>query len=159
MSFDIKLYQNTEARNKVTKNISGGSNFNGTLRTDSDITTPTIMLEADASDVCGYNYAYIPAFKRYYYIKNVNAYRSGLCIVSMTVDVLKTFSQAILNSSCIITRSGKSADAIYSLPDDSYPIKQSETTHVIAYPELYSNTDPAKAQSLILVMTGINPKT
>lgn len=153
------LYQMTQEKNRIKKNVSGGVKFEGTLRADSDIVNPSIMVEASANTVCGYNYAYIPDFKRYYFINNTNAYRTGLSIISCTVDVLTSFQTTILNSNCIISRSSRSGDTevYFDLPDDRFPVKQSETTHVISYPELYSNTDPTKAQSLILVMTGITP--
>ena len=155
----IYLINMNQEKNKISKSISYAKTITGTLKDGSDVVNPSILVEQTVTDVCGYNYAYIPEFKRYYFINNVSSFRNTLTVISMTVDVLKTYESTILNSLCIITRSGKSADAIYSLPDDRYPVKQSETTHVIAYPELYSNTDPLKAQSLILVMTGINPST
>ena len=153
----IYLYQMIQERNRIKKNISGGAKFEGTIRADSDVVNPSVMIEASANTVCGYNYAYIPDFKRYYFINNVNAYRTGLSIVSCTVDVLTSFQTTITGSNCIISRSSRTGDAMFNLPDERFPVKQSETSHVIAYPELYSNTDPTKAQSLILVMTGITP--
>lgn len=155
----IYLYQMTQEKNRVTKTVNGGRDFEGTLRADSDVVNPSILIEAPVNTVCGYNYMYIPEFKRYYFINNVNAYRTGLSLVTATVDVLMSFSSSILNSNCIITRSSKSGDQEFALPDDRFPILQSEKTHVIGYSELYSNTDPTKAQSLILIMTGITPST
>ena len=159
MSMTITLYNMTDEKNKINKNISGGRDFTGTLRSDADVVNPAIRIEVSADVVCGYNYAYIPAFKRYYFIKNVNAYRDDLTVVTLAVDVLTTFKSSILNSKCILSRSSKGGDAMYDLPDERLPVKQSATTHVFLYDELYSNTDPLKAQSLILVLTGINPST
>lgn len=155
----IYLYQMTQEKNRVTKTVTGGREFEGTLRADSDVVNPSILIEAPVNTVCGYNYMYIPEFKRYYFINNVNAYRTGLSLVTATVDVLMSFSSSILNSNCIITRSSKAGDQEFALPDDRFPVLQSEATHVIGYSELYSNTDPTKAQSLILIMTGITPST
>lgn len=160
-NFDIYLYYMTDEKNKVNKTLGTGAKFTGTLRADADITNPSIAFNVSADAICGYNYAYIPVFKRYYFIKNVNTYRDGISIVSMTVDVLKSFASTIMNSTCIISRSSNPTDwnKNFALPDDRFPIKQSQTTHVISYPELYSNTDPLKAQSLILVLTGISPSS
>ena len=153
----IQLCKMTQERNKVTKNFTADAEFTGTLRDGTDVVNPSIMIETSVNSICGYNYAYIPAFKRYYFINNVSSYRNSLSVISMTVDVLKTYQSTILNSTAILTRSSDPNDALFNMPDDRYPVLQSETTHVIAYPELYSNSDPTKAQSLIIVMTGITP--
>lgn len=153
----IQLINMTQEKNKVTKTVSAGISITGTLRDGTDVINPSIMVEKTVDSICGYNYAYIPAFKRYYFINNVSSFRNSLSVISMTVDVLKSYESTILNSKAIITRSSKAGDPIFSLPDERLPVKQSDTTHIYAYPELYSNTDPLKAQSLILVLTGINP--
>lgn len=155
----ITLYNMTDEKNKINKNIPSGRDFTGTLRSDADVVNPAIRIEAPADAVCGYNYAYIPAFKRYYFIKNVNAYRDDLSVITLAVDVLTTFQSSILNSKCILSRSSRGGDAMYDLPDERLPVKQSATTHVFLYDELYSNVDASKAQSLILVLTGINPSS
>lgn len=159
MSFNIILYNMTDERNKINKTLSGGKTFPGILRTDCDIMNPVIRVEASADEICGYNYAFIDDFKRWYFVKNVNAYRDDVSVITLAVDVLYTYKNAILNSQCIISRSSRGSDAMFNLPDERLPVKQSAQTHVFTYPELYSNTDPTKAQSLILVLTGINPST
>ena len=56
----------------------------------------------EANNLTGFNYAYIPIFNRYYYIENIESYRTGLWIVKMKVDVLESHKASILNLDCII---------------------------------------------------------
>ena len=157
MSFTINLGTYTGEKNKVNKKVSWDWSNSGTLKEGSDIINPAILLEAYADEVCGYNYAYIPAFKRWYFIQNTESFRSGLTVVTMTVDVLMSYKEAIMNSTAIITRSSKNGDQQFDLPDERYPVKQSEKTYVIPFDSLYSNdVDPTKGQSMILIMTGID---
>ena len=153
----IQLINMTQEKNKVTKNVTAGISIPGTLRDGTDVVNPSILVEKTVESICGYNYAYIPEFKRYYFINNISSFRNSLSVISMTVDVLRTYQSTILNSNVIIVRSSDSNDSLFNMPDDRYPVLQSETSHVIAYPTLYSNSDPTKAQSLIIVMTGITP--
>jgi hypothetical protein len=153
----VNLTNYTGEKNLINKNVSFAASLTGTLREGSDVVNPSIMIEAPANAVCGFNYAYIPEFKRYYFIQNCTAFRNNLTILTMTVDVLFTYKESILNSPAVIVRSSKFGDAVHSLPDDRYPIKQSDTTHVITFDSLYdANAEAGKGETMILVMTGID---
>lgn len=155
MTITLGNYQGE--KNKINKEFASGWSESGTLREGSDILNPSVLIEASPDTICGFNYAYIPEFKRWYYIQNVSAFRTGLTIVSLTVDVLMTYKECIMNSSAIITRSSRMGDSVMSLPDDRFPIKQSDTTHVVTFDSLYDNSSsPGKGQTMILVMTGID---
>src|SRR5699024_8337740 len=45
-----------------------------------------------------YNYAYIPAFERYYFIENITLQSNNINVLTLKVDVLKTYENEILNS-------------------------------------------------------------
>lgn len=60
------------------------------------------MLNADNPTV--YNYAYIPAFSRYYFINKIESYRTGLFILTMSVDVLETYKTEIKGMLAIIDK-------------------------------------------------------
>ena len=153
----IQLARYIGEKNKINKSVSFSVTLSGTLRESSDVINPSIIIESPVDAVCGFNYAYIPEFKRYYFIQNCAAYRADLTILSLAVDVLFTYKETILNSPAVIVRSSKTGDAVHSLPDERYPVKQSETTHTITFDSLYSNeSDPTKGQTMILIMTGID---
>lgn len=153
----IQLLNMTDEKNKINKKYSVGMELEGELRDGADVINPAIIVQQSVNNVCGFNYAYIPAFKRYYYINNVQSYRTSLSVISMTVDVLMTYKETILTANSIIVRSSKIGEGVLSLPDERFPVKQSDTTHVVAYNSLYADSsNPGKGQTMILVMTGID---
>ena len=98
---NILLYKTTNANNDLNKTISDKVELVGALREASSIIAPSILIQ---SNPIGYNYAYIPEFGRYYYIKNITAFRKGAYIVDLKCDVLMTFREEILNMSGIVSR-------------------------------------------------------
>ena len=98
---EILLYKTTNANNDLNKTISNKVELVGALRDASSIIAPSILIQ---SNPIGYNYAYIPEFGRYYYIKNITAYRKGAFIVDLKCDVLMSFKEEILNMSGIVSR-------------------------------------------------------
>lgn len=156
----IQLASYDGEKNRIQKQVSFTVNLEGTLRESSDVVNPSILVESPVDAICGFNYAFIPEFQRYYFIQNFTAFRTGLTIITMSVDVLFTYKESILNSPAIIVRSSRTGDGIFSLPDDRYPIKQSETTHVITFESLYdADAQAGKGQTAILIMTGIDKPT
>lgn len=99
---DITLYQNISENNRVGKTLINAQTFTGNLRQSTSIINPFIMLNADNPTV--YNYAYIPAFNRYYFINKIEAYRTGLFILTMSVDVLETYKTEIKRMLAIIDK-------------------------------------------------------
>lgn len=97
---DIKLYHNSSPSNKIGKTLNSEVTLSGSLRDSSKIVNPSILVEA--SSVSGYDYAYIPSFDRYYFIKEKTSYRTGLWVLDMEVDVLETYANDIKALDCII---------------------------------------------------------
>ena len=98
---NILLYKTTNANNDLNKTISDKVELVGTLRDASSVITPSILIQ---NNPIGYNYAYIPEFGRYYYIKNITAFRKAAYIIDLKCDVLMTFREEILNMSGIVSR-------------------------------------------------------
>lgn len=98
---NILLYKTTNANNDLNKTISDKVELVGALRDASSIIAPSILIQ---SNPIGYNYAYIPEFGRYYYIKNITAFRKGAYIIDLKCDVLMSFKDEILNMSGIVSR-------------------------------------------------------
>lgn len=98
---NILLYKTTNANNDLNKTISDKVELVGALRDASSIIAPSILIQ---SNPIGYNYAYIPEFGRYYYIKNITAFRKGAYIVDLKCDVLMSFKDEILEMSGIVSR-------------------------------------------------------
>ena len=98
---NILLYKTTNANNDLNKTISDKVELVGALRDSSSIIAPSILIQ---SNPIGYNYAYIPEFGRYYYIKNITAFRTKAYILDLKCDVLMSFKEEILNMSGIVSR-------------------------------------------------------
>lgn len=154
---NIHLGYYNDEKNRINKNVSFSIDIPGTLREASDVVNPSIMIEASVDAVCGFNYAYIPEFQRYYFIQNCTAFRNSLTVINLTVDVLYTYKESIMNSPAVIVRTSKVSGEKPALPDERYPILQSETTHVITFESLYdADAQANKGETMILVMTGID---
>lgn len=106
---EITLYINHSEVNKIRKSITGGETLAGTLRNESNVIAPTIVIKH--TNPTGFNYAYIPVFHRYYFINEIMSIRNGLWNMKLNSDPLMSFSGEILNCSVILnetTETGKS---------------------------------------------------
>ena len=103
MSFTINFYHMRDPKNKINKSLSSVYSITGNLRNESDVVNPTILVESNIP-ING-NYAYIELFQRYYFVTEMRQIRTGLWEIHLHTDVLKTFSEGILGSPCIVARS------------------------------------------------------
>lgn len=98
---EILLYKTTDANNDLNKTISDKLTLVGALRDSSSIVAPSILIQTNP---IGYNYAYISEFGRYYYIKNITAFRKNAWLIDLKCDVLMSFKDEILEMSGIVSR-------------------------------------------------------
>lgn len=104
MSFSIILQLNSSESNRVTKDIATLQTLNGTLRQETSIIDPVIIIETDLSQVVTCNYLSIPTFARSYFVNNIRSIRNGLVEFTCHVDVLSSFAEQIKANSAIIKR-------------------------------------------------------
>ena len=125
----INLYNNKSPKKKIGKNITLVKGMTGTLRKECDIINPSIEIENAGAIVA--NYAYIPDFERYYFITKITSVRNGLWRIDMHVDVRESFSEAIKNNKCILSRSSGYYNMY--LEDNMLPLTQDEfnTTYAL----------------------------
>ena len=91
---NIKLFYNSSDNRCIKKTLQGEFNVTGNLRDEASIISPVIVIQSETP--IRFNYAYIPDFKRYYYINNVESVRTGIWRVYMEVDPLMSFKTDIL---------------------------------------------------------------
>ena len=115
---EIKLYKTSSPRKKLVKDLTDGITLTGTLRGQSSIMSPSLQIQDIA--VIGYNYCYIPDFGRYYYINGINALRTNLYEVSLGIDVLMTYADAIKGNAAIIDKVQPQKGAMPYINDGSY---------------------------------------
>jgi len=89
----ITMYKNFSDNNVISKTLGQPITLTGNLRNESNVINPNIRIEVDNPAL--YNYAYIPEFGRYYYITDMRSIRTNLWELSMHVDVLMSFADAI----------------------------------------------------------------
>lgn len=86
----ILLYNNSSPRNKISKALTQVGVLAGTLRDETNIVSPTIRISGAVFP--DFNYAQIPDFNRYYYLKDVRSVRSGIWDISLQSDPLMSFN-------------------------------------------------------------------
>lgn len=133
MAFDITLYNFQKDTNSTKVPADAGTGFQCLMITGSSVIAPTVQL--DAADLTGYNYAYIPAFHRYYFIRDCR-YSAGFWDIDLTCDVLATYKAAIGGSDLYILRSSAEFDG--NIQDNYYP----PTAEVVYSSELYTTHEP-----------------
>ena len=79
------------------------------MKTSSSIVNPVIDIKVGSNEIPEYNYAYIQAFKRYYYVTDV-VYDIGIWTLTLSVDVLATYKSDITNSRQYVLRSESNYD-------------------------------------------------
>lgn len=92
---------------KIDKGISDSqwlSLGTGSLRNPSNVIDPVILTERNLID---FNYVSIPAFNRYYFVKEIRMVRDNLMEISLHVDVLYSFASGILQCTAIAHRTAK----------------------------------------------------
>ena len=115
---EIKLYKTSSPRKKLVKDLTNGITLVGTLRAQSSVMAPTFTVQDTA--VVGYNYCYIPDFGRYYYINGINALRSNLFELSLGIDVLMTYAEAIRSNAAIVDKVQPQYAAMPYINDGSF---------------------------------------
>ena len=102
---EIRLYHTTSPDNRMVKYLTNASVMQGNLRDTSNIVNPIILVERDLTQMADvYNYAYIPEFRRYYFITDMQSYRNNFVLLSLSVDVLFSFRNEILNNVAIVDK-------------------------------------------------------
>lgn len=99
---EIKLYISSDETNKINKTITNEIVLTGTIKDETSVINPIILIEAD--NLTQYNYCYIPLFKRYYFIKDITVVRNNLFRLFLDIDVLMSYKDEILNLDCIVNK-------------------------------------------------------
>ena len=103
-TFDLSLYQNTAETNRVDKSpyLSPVSTLSGALRERCSLVSPVLTIEYPK--VPDFNYVYIEAFGRYYFVTGVVSVRYNLWEISLECDVLMTYKDKLLECEAFIDR-------------------------------------------------------
>ena len=126
---DVVFYKFQKKPNSTLRPSSGGTTLSCNLIENTNILAPKIRVNAPISFLAEqYNYIYISAFSRYYYI-NDPVWELGTWTYSCTCDVLATYRTEIGASSQYVRRSSNTFDG--TITDTLYPIKNAYSQEVV----------------------------
>lgn len=86
----INLYNNESPANKISKNITLLTALEGQLRGEANIVSPVIRIFN--SGFPAFNYARIPSFDRYYFLKDIKQVRADIWDILLQSDPLMSFN-------------------------------------------------------------------
>ena len=145
MAHTIKLGTFTKHEESTKQpNTSGWDSYSVVFKDGTDIVNPTITISASLSTVKNYNYGYMMG--RYYWIRSMNAFRSGYIILDLECDVLATYKSDIGNTNLYILRSASSYNG--NIRDTFYPIKANANR----YHQVQSTNIPGDFNSGVVIL-------
>lgn len=128
---DITFYNNSSDERKINKNISQvGDTISGYLKEPCDTTNPIITI--NHSGIIPANYCYIDELNRYYFIDNQTILSNNRVRIDLTVDVLMSYKNDIMNIPVIID--GSTFNTNSYLASDIYKATVKTKTDVINFP-------------------------
>lgn len=105
---EIRLYNNVSDNRTIRKKLLNEFSLTGTLRDSCSLLGPVINIES--SNVLRFNYAYIPDFQRYYFVKEITNLRKNIWTLELEVDPLMSFKGDILALDVVVDK--QSSDSI-----------------------------------------------
>ena len=127
MSITVNLYTFAKKVNSTGRPSTSPLVLDCVLKDSCSIIYPVIGVDKGLTwNPAAYNYAYISAFNRYYYI-NDWSFAEGLWWVAMGVDALATWRTEILNNTSYVARAAKSYDG--NISDTLFPATSEVQTH------------------------------
>lgn len=142
----ITIQYNASESNRLDKDLTTFATLTGTIKTDTSITDPIILVEIDPATVTGANYLTIAEFGRSYFINDIRVVRNSLVEITCHVDVLTSFKSQIRAQTAIIGKS--ETDWNLYLNDGSFRTYQNPLIQTKTFPSGFSGTE------LILAVAG-----
>lgn len=146
MGFSIALQTNASEKNKLDKELTTIATVTGTLKTETSIIDPVILIVGDLSNYIGCNYMTISSFGRSYFVNNIRSIRTNLFEISAHVDVLSSFAKGIRSNSAIARRQENKWN-LY-LNDGTFKVYQNPNVLTKAFPSGFST------QEFVLAVAG-----
>lgn len=151
MAFDIKFQKNKSMNIRIGKDIEDVLTLSGTLRNETSVIDPVILIELPESDITekqffACNYCTITRFNRQYFITDMRSIRNNLVEVHCHVDVLETYADDIKDLNAIIRRQEKK----WNLYLDDGVFQTYQNPHIVTkeFPSGFSN------ETIILAVAG-----
>lgn len=143
---NLILQYNATENNALDKQLTDLATLTGTLKAETSIIDPVILVEGDLSDFTGCNYMTIPEFGRSYFVRNIRTIRTNLVEFSAHVDVLSSFKTQIRSNQAIV-RKQKDKWNLY-LNDGTFKIYQNPNIFTVPFPSGFTT------QEFVLAVAG-----
>lgn len=137
-------YVTNDTDNTINKKLEYEKEFDITFKQSQSILNPVIKLQTD--EALDTNYAYIPKFERYYFVRDNNRINNDVVELTLEVDVLETYKEDILASQGNVSRY-RGANKHY---DGGGYLTEVRKEHK----EYYSDTTPEFEETVLMTMIG-----
>lgn len=127
---EINLYINNSEKEKIGKSLSNKTSMSGYLKEGSSVVNPSVKVQI--TNPSGLNYAYIPEFKRYYFISEMTNVKNNIWELSLHCDVLESFKSQIKGNTAIIEKNAYSENSNRYFNDGETFFHDSKETNEIA---------------------------
>lgn len=114
---NIHFYYNSSDNRCLFKKLLDETIYSGTLRNETSLIRPEITINSVTP--IRFNYAYIPDFKRYYYINSVKSIRNGLWELSLEIDPLMSFKGDIATLQVVVDKQAEKENGDEYIDDGS----------------------------------------
>ncbi len=131
----MKLYNTRDKDNVIRKRLTDETSYNIKFKDRANVRTPIIILKSDT--FIDNNYAYIPDFGRYYFIRDIQVFPNKIYQLSLRCDVLESFKQDILNAYATIIRSNNGNNYI----DQNYVKEVRKQVSTVDFEKPFNNYD------------------
>lgn len=128
MAFTVNFYNFTKRENSTAQPSGSGRSFNCILKENSSVIDPVIILDLGTDNAPTYNYAFIPAYGRYYAVTEWTWVEHRLWSASLSCDVLASYKSAIGNKDLYILRSSAASNG--RVVDSKYPTLAKPSSYI-----------------------------
>ncbi len=117
LPMQLDLFKNSAEPNRLDKTayLESIGTLAGTLRNETSVTN--VVMQIEYTKFPDFNYVYLAKFNRYYYVDDIISVRNNLWEIHMSVDVLMTYKDAILQCEAYVDRTANGLPNSY-IPDD-----------------------------------------
>ena len=134
---DITLGTIADEKNKLNKTFSNQRTYSGTLKDQTSVIKPSLIIEAENLSL--FNYMYIASFGRYYFITDIESVRNNLWKITGKVDVLMSFKSGIETCPVILSNTEITANESY-MSGDMWKTLVKSKTDIISFPSGLNST-------------------
>lgn len=146
----VRFYKNFKKQTNETKIPSSSAlytEFNLYLKDKCSITHPVFLIDHIDTE---FNYAYIPAWKRYYFIGNINLSNNEIMELTLDVDPMASYRSDIFNYSIYVERAASDHDG--TLIDNLYPTTTEVTVDQANISDIFNNNTSLGAPRYLITV-------